>query len=222
MWLVFAAPLAVLPALDLGVLHKDDPAIGVRESLWLSAGYVGVAVLFGVWVSWALGAQSSVEYFSGFFIERSLSMDNVFVIALIFSYFVIRREYQYRVLFWGVLGLIVLRALMTAFGAAPVTQFSWALYFALVAMNQRFKVLNFAFALVLVFIGLKIFLVGIVGKMPPAMSVSVTFGLVAAGVAVSMGKTRHDLPALQRPLWRMQSCLDPASCFSPSASWRVR
>ena len=124
---MFAAPLAVLPALDLGVLHKDDRAIGVRESLWLSAGYVGVAVLFGVWASWALGAQSSVEYFSGFFIERSLSMDNVFVIALIFSYFVIPREYQYRVLFWGVLGLIVLRALMTALGAALVTQFSWAL-----------------------------------------------------------------------------------------------
>ncbi len=302
-WLTFVGIVVALLAFDLGVLHKDDKEIGVRESLLLSAGYISAALIFGAWVWWYLGAQSGMDYYTGFMIEKSLSMDNVFVIALIFSFFAIPRQYQHRVLFWGILGVIVLRAIMIGLGATLVSQFSWvlylfgafliftgikmwiiadhvpdiannpllkflkrhmrvtdglrgnafwvnepdpatgkvvrfvtplflalvlvefvdlvfavdsvpaifaittdpfivytsnifailglrALYFALAAMIHRFKYLKYALALVLVFIGSKIFLVGIIGKIPAVISLSVTFGLIAGGVLVSLWKTR--------------------------------
>ena len=302
-WLLFVGVVASLLALDLGVLHRHDREIGVRESLLLSGGYIAIAVLFGAWVWWYLGAQSGTEYFTGFLIEKSLSMDNVFVIAMIFSYFAIPRQFQHRVLFWGIVGVIVLRALMIGLGAALLHQFSWllylfgaflvftgikmwwvsdhqpdiannavlkwlrkrlrvtprlhgnaffvqqpdpatgqpvrwatplflalvmvelidlvfavdsvpaifaitsdpyivytsnifailglrALYFALAAMVHRFRYLKYALAAVLVFIGAKIFSVGLVGKTPPAISLGVTFGLIAAGVLWSVWKTR--------------------------------
>ena len=84
-WLVFIGVVFTLLAFDLGVLHKDDQEIGVRESLLLSAGYISVALIFGAWVWWLLGAQSGMACYTGFVIEKSLSMDNVFVIALIFT-----------------------------------------------------------------------------------------------------------------------------------------
>ncbi len=306
-WLFFMGVVASLLAFDLGVLHKDNRDIGVRESLFLSAGYIGMASLFGAWVWWFFGAQSGTEYFTGFMIEKSLSMDNVFVIALVFSFFAIPRHLQYRVLFWGILGVIVLRAIMISLGAALIHEFSWilyvfgaflvvtgikmwlmadhmpdiannpllklmrkhlrvtqglagqafmvkradpktgklvtwvtplflalcliefvdlifavdsvpaifsittdpfivytsnifailglrALYFALAAMIHRFQYLKYALALVLVFIGAKIFVVGFIGKVPASISLSVTLGLIAGGVLVSMWKTRQ--PAL--------------------------
>ena len=128
LWLSFVGIVITLLAFDLGVLHRDDEEIGIRESLLLSAGYISVALAFGAWVWWVLGAQSGMDYYTGFLIEKSLSMDNVFVIALIFGFFAIPRQYQHRVLFWGILGVIVLRALMIALGATLVTQFSWVLY----------------------------------------------------------------------------------------------
>ena len=112
-------------AFDLGVLHKDDHEIGVRESLLLSAGCISVSLLFGAWVWWYMGAQSGMHHHTGFLIEKSLSMDNVFVIALIFSYFAILRQYQHRVLFWGILGVIVLRAIMIGLGAGGVLASLW-------------------------------------------------------------------------------------------------
>jgi tellurite resistance protein TerC len=308
LWLTFVAIVIALLAFDLGVLHKDDREIGARESLTLSAGYIGVALLFGAWVWWYLGAQSGAEYMTGFLIEKSLSMDNVFVIALIFTYFAIPRQYQYRVLFWGILGVIVLRALMIGAGTTLISRFDWilyvfgaflvatgikmwivadhmpdiannpllrflrrhlrvtghlhgsaffvrqtdpatgraaryatplflalclvefvdlvfavdsvpaifaitsdpfivytsnifailglrALYFALAAMIHRFAYLKYALALILVFIGAKIFLVGIIGKTPPAVSLSVTVALLAGGVLYSLWKTRDARPA---------------------------
>jgi tellurite resistance protein TerC len=307
-WLSFAAVVATLLALDLGVLHKGEQEISVRESLVLSAGYISVAALFGAWVWWQQGAIKGTEYFTGFLIEKSLSMDNVFVIAMVFSYFAIPRALQHRVLFWGILGVLVLRAIMIALGAALIHEFSWilyvfgafliltgikmwrtasdmpdignnpvlqwlrrhlrvtdslhgqafmvtqphpqtgapvrwatplllalcliecldlvfavdsvpavfaitddpfivytsnvfailglrALYFALAAMVHRFHYLKYALALVLVFIGMKIVLVGLVGKMPAALSLGITFGLIAGGVLVSLWKTRPGAPA---------------------------
>ena len=304
-WLTFISIVVALLAFDLGILHKDDHEIGVRESLLLSGGYISVALAFGAWVWWYLGAQSGMDYYTGFMIEKSLSMDNVFVIALIFGFFAIPRQYQHRVLFWGILGVIVLRALMIGLGATLVSQYSWvlylfgaflvftgikmlviadhtpdiahnpvlkflkrhmrvtdglrgkafwvhepdpvtgkverfatplllalvlvelvdlvfavdsvpaifaittdpfivytsnifailglrALYFALAAMIHRFKYLKYALALVLMFIGSKIFLVGIIGKIPAVISLSVTFGLIAGGVVVSLWKTRGE------------------------------
>ncbi|HEU4621199.1 MAG TPA: TerC family protein [Burkholderiaceae bacterium] len=304
-WFVFIGVVLTLLALDLGVLHRSDTEIGVRESLVLSAGYIGVALLFGAWIWATMGASSGIAYYTGFLIEKSLSMDNVFVIALIFGFFAIPRRYQHRVLFWGILGVIVLRAILIGVGATLVSEFSWilyifgaflvitgvkmwfaaehvpdiannpllkflkrhmrvtdelrgnsfwvkeldpstgkivrfatplflalvlvefadlvfavdsvpaifaittdpfivytsnifailglrALYFALAAMIDRFKYLKYALAAVLVFIGTKIFLVGIVGKIPAVISLSVTFGLIVAGVVYSLWKTRED------------------------------
>ena len=128
MWLTFMTLVLALLVLDLGVLHRDQHEIGVRESLLLSGMYIAVALVFGGWVWWELGQQSGVEYLTGFAVEKSLAMDNVFVIAMIFGYFAIPRALQHRVLFWGILGVIVLRALMIGAGAALVSQYGWVLY----------------------------------------------------------------------------------------------
>lgn len=128
LWLAFLALVATLLALDLGVLHKTQREIGVSESLVLSAGYVGLGLAFGGWVWWYLGETAGLQYVTGFVIEKSLAMDNVFVIAMIFSYFAIPRQYQHRVLFWGILGVIVLRAIMIGLGSTLVEQFGWVLY----------------------------------------------------------------------------------------------
>jgi tellurite resistance protein TerC len=128
LWLSFLGIVIALLAFDLGVLHRDDHVIQVKESLWLSAGYIGMGLAFGAWVWWYLGADSGMQYVTGFLVEKTLAMDNVFVIAMLFAFFAVPLQYQHRVLFWGVLGVIVLRAIMIGLGAALVTQFSWILY----------------------------------------------------------------------------------------------
>ncbi|KXJ32978.1 TerC family protein [Pseudomonas sp. HUK17] len=305
MWLTFFTVVIALLAFDLGVLHKENKPIEVKESLLLSAGYITAGLLFALFVWQLKGADASLDYVTGFLIEKSLSMDNVFLMAVIFGFFAIPREYQHRVLFWGILGVIVLRAIMIGLGAALIHRFDWilyvfgaflvitgvkmlfakvdeepklddnvfikflrkklrvtdelhgqhffvrqpdasgktvlwvtpmflaliviecadlvfavdsvpaifaitqdpfivytsnvfailglrALYFALAAMIHRFAYLKYALALVLVFIGCKIFLVGIIGKIPPVISLSVTLGLLAGGVLVSLYKTRGE------------------------------
>jgi tellurite resistance protein TerC len=128
MWLGFAAIVAMLLAFDLGVLHRGSREIGVRESLLLSTFYIVLGLAFGALVWMQLGRQAGVEYLTGFVVEKSLAMDNVFVIAMIFAYFAVPREYQHRVLFWGILGVLVLRAFMIGLGATLVSEFSWVLY----------------------------------------------------------------------------------------------
>jgi tellurite resistance protein TerC len=306
MWLAFFGIVVTLLVVDLGLLHKHNHEIDVKESLVLSAGYISLGLAFGAWVWWYLGAQSGMEYLTGFAVEKALAMDNVFVIAMIFSFFAVPRMYQHRVLFWGILGVIVLRAIMIGLGAAIVSEFSWvmyvfaaflvftgvkmiifadrefdvarnpvlrlmkarfnvtdehhgqnffvrkqnpktgklvwfmtplflalvlieiadvifavdsvpaifaittdpfivytsnifailglrALYFALAAMVHRFYYLKYALAAVLIFIGSKIFLADLLGlgKFPPALSLTVTFGLLAAGVLYSLWKTER-------------------------------
>jgi tellurite resistance protein TerC len=127
-WGAFFVIVFALLAFDLGILHKRDREIGVHESLWLSAGYIAVACLFGLGVGQTLGHEQSLEFFTGYFIEKSLSLDNVFVISLIFTAFSIPRVYQHRVLFWGIMGVIVMRGLMIGIGAALIAQFHWVLY----------------------------------------------------------------------------------------------
>lgn len=304
-WLAFLAIVAGLLTFDLGVLHKQNREIGVTESLVMSVVYIALAVIFGAWVWLYFGAEPGMAYLTGFAIEKALAMDNVFVIAMIFAYFSIPRIYQHRVLFWGILGVIVLRAVMIALGAAIVAQASWilyifavfliatgikmlvftdktydvgsnpmlrwvrrrfnvtdrlhgerffvsqpgingkatwfmtplflallmveiadvifavdsvpaifaitadpfviytsnifailglrALYFALAVMVDRFHYLKIALAAVLIFIGAKIFLADMLGleKFPPALSLGVTFGLLAGGIVYSLWKTRR-------------------------------
>ena len=128
MWLGFMGIVVALLALDLGVLHKENTEIGIRESLTLSAGYIALAMMFGGWLWWYRGPEDGLAYITGFVIEKSLAMDNVFVIAMIFATFAIPRMYQHRVLFWGIIGVIVLRAIMIGVGATLVEQFGWILY----------------------------------------------------------------------------------------------
>ncbi len=128
MWFGFIGIVVALLAFDLGILHRDNHEIGVRESLALSAVYIAMGLGFGGFVWAQLGSQAGIEYVTGFIVEKSLALDNVFVIALIFTYFAIPRQYQHRVLFWGILGAIILRAIMIGFGAALVTEFHWVLY----------------------------------------------------------------------------------------------
>nr|WP_100547982.1 MULTISPECIES: TerC family protein [unclassified Pseudomonas] len=308
LWLVFIAVVISLLAFDLGVLHRDNREIGVRESLLLSGGYITAGLLFGVWVFFQKGGDASMDYLTGFLIEKSLSMDNVFLMAMIFSFLAIPRQYQHKVLFWGIMGVLVLRAIMIGLGAALIHEFDWilyvfgaflfftgvkmlfsklddapdlqnnvlvkflrkhlrvtenlhgqrffvrqddgqgrsvlwvtplflaliliecadllfaidsvpaifaitqdpfivytsnifailglrALYFSLAALIHRFAYLKYALALVLVFIGAKIFLVGIIGKIPAVVSLSVTLGLLIGGVLLSLYKTRGQPPA---------------------------
>lgn len=305
MWASFLALVVVLLVLDLGVLHRKHREIGVRESLLMSLGYLTLGAGFGGWVWFTLGAQSGIEYLTGFVVEKSLAMDNVFVIAMIFGYFAIPQKYQHRVLFWGILGVIILRAIMIAGGAALVAEFSWilyvfaafliltgvkmiamadkshsladnpllrllrrrlrvtdelhgerffvrlpdaktgrpatyvtpvfmalllievadvifavdsvpaifaittdpyiiytsnifailglrALYFALAAIIHRFAYLKQALAVLLIFIGSKIFVADLVGweKFPPAVSLVVTFAILATGIIWSLWRTR--------------------------------
>jgi tellurite resistance protein TerC len=127
-WLAFIGLVGLLTAFDLGVLHKEDKEMGIGESLKLSAFYIGIALLFGAWVWVQKGADLGMKYYTGFFIEKALSIDNVFVISLIFTYFAIPRMYQYRALLWGIIAVIVLRGVMIAVGAAVVQQYYWVLY----------------------------------------------------------------------------------------------
>jgi tellurite resistance protein TerC len=128
MWLTFLGLVLMLLALDLGVLNRGSDEIGISKSLRLSAFYITLGLAFGGWVWWQLGQEAAIAYVTGFVVEKSLAMDNVFVIAMIFTALAIPRAYQHRVLFWGILGVIVLRAIMIGFGAALVSEFSWVLY----------------------------------------------------------------------------------------------
>ena len=144
-WAAFPTIFIVLTAFDLGVLHKEDRELGIRESLKLSVFYIGVALLFGLWVWFERGPESGMQYYTGFFIEKALSIDNVFVISLIFTYFAIPAKYQYRALLWGIMAVIVLRGLMIAGGAALLAEAYWVLYL---------------FAAFLVVTGIKMFFAG--------------------------------------------------------------
>ena len=117
MWLVFLGIVLALLVLDLGVFNKTDHEIGVAESLKMSAFYITLGVAFSSFVWWQIDAEAAKLYLTAFVVEKTLAMDNVFVIAMIFGYFAIPRALQHRVLFWGILGVIVLRALMIGAGA---------------------------------------------------------------------------------------------------------
>jgi tellurite resistance protein TerC len=144
-WLSFLAIVTVLLTVDLGVLHRESRTIGVKESLLLSTGYIGLGVLYGLWVWWYLGMTAGMAYMTGFAVEKALAMDNVFVIAMIFSFFAIPQHLQHRVLFWGILGVIILRAVMIGLGATIVSQFSWVLYvFAAFLVLTGIKMIVFA------------------------------------------------------------------------------
>lgn len=128
MWLLFLTLVLGLLAFDLGVLHRDDHEIGVAESLRLSAMYVALGLAFSGFIWWQMDGEAAAQYLTAFVVEKTLAMDNIMVIALIFAFFAVPRKYQHRVLFWGILGVIVLRGIMIGLGATIVEQYHWVLY----------------------------------------------------------------------------------------------
>lgn len=128
MWVIFIAVVLALLILDLGVFHKKDREIGFKESLWMSAFYILMALIFGLWIWHIKGLDGFAEYITGFLVEKSLALDNIFLISLVFSSLSIPLKYQHRVLFWGILGVIVLRAIMIGLGVQIITRFEWILY----------------------------------------------------------------------------------------------
>ncbi|UJW87015.1 TerC family protein [Devosia sp. SL43] len=127
-WVAFIAIVIALLVFDLGILHKDEHEIEAKESLLLYGFYVAIAMAFGAWVWWQRGAEAGLEFYTGYLLEQSLAMDNMFVIATIFGFLAIPRIYQHRVLFWGILGVILFRAVLIGLGAALVNEFNWILF----------------------------------------------------------------------------------------------
>jgi tellurite resistance protein TerC len=128
LWIGFNVFVLLMLALDLGVFNRKAHVIGFKESLTWTAVWIALAMVFNGWVWHQLGPQKGLEFFTGYVIEKSLSVDNVFVFALLFSYFAVPQIYQHKVLFWGVLGALVMRAAMIVLGAALITKFSWIIY----------------------------------------------------------------------------------------------
>src|ERR1044072_686284 len=106
LWVGFFALVAILVAVDLGLWHRKQTSINVKESLKISGCYFLVAILFGLYVLFGVSQKDGEDFFTGYFIEESLSMDNIFVMSMIFSHFKIPRQFQHRVLFWGILGAV--------------------------------------------------------------------------------------------------------------------
>lgn len=127
-WIAFICAVLILLALDLGVFHRQAHVVRFRESLMWTAAWVCLALLFAFGLKFLRGQKEALEFLTGYFIELSLSMDNVFVIALIFGHFAIPPRYQHRVLFWGILGALVMRGAMIGLGVELISAIDWVLY----------------------------------------------------------------------------------------------
>ncbi len=128
MWTCFAIAVLVLLFLDLFVFNRKNEVPSFAHTLWVCVAYIGAGLLFGVFVWYEEGTSKAMEYFTGFLVEKSLSMDNIFVMSVIFTSIGVPRIYQHRVLFWGILGAIVMRALLIGVGEALISNFHWVLY----------------------------------------------------------------------------------------------
>ena len=128
LWLGFTGLVVGLLVLDLGVLNRRSHVLTFKEAVSWSGGLIAVALLFGLFVLWREGTQSALEYYTGYLIELSLSVDNLFVFLLIFSYFCVRADAQPKVLKWGILGAIIMRLFMIALGALLLERFNWIIY----------------------------------------------------------------------------------------------
>lgn len=126
-WLSFAALIVALLAVDLGV-HRQSREIGFREALTWSLGWIGMALLFNVFVYLKFGSKPALEFLAGYVVEKALSVDNIFVFVVLFQAFAVPRRMQHRVLFWGIIGALVMRGLFIAAGSALLTRFHWVLY----------------------------------------------------------------------------------------------
>ena len=127
-WIGFLLLVAALLAIDLGIFHREAHVASRREALTWSAVWIGLALIFNAGVFWFMGRQAGVEWFTGYLVEKSLAVDNVFIFLLIFSSFAVPPMYQHRVLFWGIVGAIVMRAILIAFAGVLLGSFHWIIY----------------------------------------------------------------------------------------------
>jgi tellurite resistance protein TerC len=127
-WVVFNLFVLILLALDLGVFHKQAHEIGIKEALVWSAIWIVLALIFNVGVYFVMGQKAGLEFFTGYLLERALSIDNIFVFIVVLSYFKVEPRYQHKVLFWGILGALIMRALFIAAGITLIQQFHWIIY----------------------------------------------------------------------------------------------
>ncbi|MFN7458749.1 MAG: TerC family protein [Gemmatimonas sp.] len=127
-WIGFNVMVLFLLALDLGVFNRKAHAVSVKEALGWSALWVSLAIGFGLWIGQSMGRQSMLEFYAGYLVEQALSVDNLFVFILIFGYFRVPQELQHRVLFWGILGALLMRGAMIGAGAILLAQFHWIIY----------------------------------------------------------------------------------------------
>jgi len=145
LWIGFNVFVLALLAVDLGVFHRKAHSVSIKEATAWSIVWVSLAMIFNLGIYFTWGEQKALEFFTGYVIEKSLSVDNLFVFVMIFQYFSTPTEYQHRVLFWGILGALILRAIFIAAGSALLNQFHWMIY---------------VFGAFLVFTGIKMLLQG--------------------------------------------------------------
>lgn len=145
LWIGFNLFVLALLAIDLGVFHRKAHSVSIKEATAWSIVWVSLAMIFNLGIYFTWGEEKALEFFTGYIIEKSLSVDNLFVFVIIFQYFSTPTEYQHRVLFWGILGALVLRAIFIVAGSALLTQFHWMIY---------------VFGAFLMFTGIKMFLQG--------------------------------------------------------------
>lgn len=141
-WLLFFFVVVFLLILDLGIFHQNNREITLSESLYTTLIYIMISCVFGIGIWHFEGHESGMQFFSGYLVEKSLSMDNVFIISIIFSYLGVARSAQHRILFWGICSVVIMRGIMIYIGAELVNSFSWILYvFGFFLIVTGFKLL---------------------------------------------------------------------------------
>jgi len=128
LWIAFNLFVLAMLALDLGVFHRKSHEVSIREALTWTCVWITLAMLFNLFVYYYFDRSKALEFFTGYIIEKSLSVDNIFVIILIFSYFKVPSAYQHKVLFWGILGALVMRVIFILTGVELIHRFHWLIY----------------------------------------------------------------------------------------------
>ena len=128
LWSIFNVFIVAMLIVDLVVLHKEDEPVSIKEALYWTAAWIVLALIFGIGVYYYMGTQTALDYYTGYLIEKSLSVDNIFVFLLVFTYFKVPDEFQHKVLFWGIFGALVMRLIFIFTGVALIERFHWIIY----------------------------------------------------------------------------------------------
>lgn len=128
LWAIFNIFIIAMLIVDLVVLHKEDEPVSIKEALYWTGIWIALALIFGIGVYYYMGSQTALDYYTGYLIEKSLSVDNIFVFLLVFTYFKVPDEFQHKVLFWGIFGALVMRLVFIFTGVALIERFHWIIY----------------------------------------------------------------------------------------------